>query len=204
MNQAWQAGGAGPSGTSGPSVPVDRTELALESKRDKRRRDMVERVERHRRDTVDRKDVIYGDLQESFSLSLQAMTAATTPNHPEYLLRLHALSVQRDADILAARYESAYAVDTTQQLYAAEVDRVEEEYEAAKKAIKEKLLEACDERARKLREEKDSVELAGLESMFDIGNAKHTTRRSRANNDTLATNGGIGKQSVLEIAQDTV
>lgn len=149
-----------------------------ESKRDKRRRDMVERVERLRRDTIDRKEAIYSDLQASFNLSLSAMLSQPQPAHPEYLLRLHAQSVQRDADLLAARLENAYAIETSKQLYHTEVERVEDEYEAAKKTIKEKLLEACDERAKKLREEKDNLEVSGFEGLFDVG-GKHATRRSR-------------------------
>jgi hypothetical protein len=154
-------------------VPMDPNE----SKREKRRREMVERVERLRRDTIDRKDAIYADLQGSFNLSLGAMLSHPDPNHPEYLLRLFAHSTQRDADILAARLEAAYAKETAEQLYHNEVERVEDEYEAAKKAIKDKLLEACDERAKKLREDKDSLELAGLGDMLDAGHAKHATRR---------------------------
>jgi hypothetical protein len=97
--------------------------------------------------------------QESYRIHLNAMLSLPYPTHPEYLLRLHALSVQRDADTLAARLESTYALEQARQLYHSEVDRVEEEYESAKKTIKEKLLEACDERAKKLKEEKDSLEL---------------------------------------------
>lgn len=158
------------------------SELASETKRTKRRYDMVERVERLRRDTIDRKDSIYADLQQSFTLSLNAILHQPYPTHPEYLLRLHALSVQRDAELLASRLESTYAIETARQLYHNEVERIQEEFEAAKKAVKEKLLEACDERAKKLREEKDNLELTGLglDSLFgEYGglHGKHATRR---------------------------
>jgi hypothetical protein len=48
---------------------------------------------------------------------------------------------------------------TARKIYFAEVERIEEEYETSRRAAKERLLEACDERASKLREEKDSIEL---------------------------------------------
>lgn len=167
------------------------TDAAMESKRDKRRREMADRVERHRRDTIDRKDEIYRDLHNSYGLSLQAILSQPEPSHPEYLLRLHAISLQRDAAVLASRLEHEYARETARQLYHSEVERVEDEYEAAKKAIREKLLEACDERAKKLREEKDNPEIvsllleetAGLAGAIGGSNGKHSTRRGR---------GGVG------------
>ena len=179
MDPLDQWGGSGESSKLGAAALSAAGMDPGESKRDKRRRDMVERVERLRRDTIDRKDAIYSDLQASFNLSLSAMLAQPQPTHPEYLLRLHAQSVQRDAQLLAARLEHTYAVQTATQLYHTEVERAEDEYEAAKKAIREKLLEACDERARKLREEKDNLEVSGLEGMLEMGAAKHATRRSR-------------------------
>ncbi|KAK9893409.1 hypothetical protein P389DRAFT_175469 [Cystobasidium minutum MCA 4210] len=164
-------------------VPVTRgaVDAANESKRDKRRREMAIKVERIRQETIDRKDSIHADLQESYRIHLNAMLSLPYPTHPEYLLRLHALSVQRDADTLAARLESTYALETARQLYHSEVDRVEEEYESAKNAIKEKLLEACDERAKKLKEEKDSLELPSLEGGLYGDNGKHQTRRRGVN-----------------------
>lgn len=165
----------------GLSVTRGAVDAANESKRDKRRREMAIKVERIRQETIDRKDSIHADLQESYRIHLSAMLSLPYPTHPEYLLRLHALSVQRDADTLAARLESTYALETARQLYHSEVDRVEEEYESAKKAIKEKLLEACDERAKKLKEEKDSLELPSLEGGLYGDNGKHQTRRRGVN-----------------------
>lgn len=162
-------------------MPRGAVDAAGESKRDKRRREMAIKVERIRQETIERKDSIHADLQESYRIHLNAMLSLPYPTHPEYLLRLHALSVQRDADTLAARLESTYALEQARQLYHSEVDRVEEEYESAKKTIKEKLLEACDERAKKLKEEKDSLELPSLEGGLYGDNGKHQTRRRGVN-----------------------
>jgi hypothetical protein len=49
------------------------------------------------------------------------------------------------------------------------VERIEEEYESSRRAAKERLLEACDERASKLREEKESLEInLGLFRLSEI------------------------------------
>lgn len=167
-------------------------DAASESKRDKRRREMAIKVERIRQETIDRKDSIHADLQESYRIHLNAMLSLPYPTHPEYLLRLHALSVQRDADTLAARLESTYALEQARQLYHSEVDRVEDEYESAKKSIKEKLLEACDERAKKLKEEKDSLELPSLEGGLYGDNGKHQTRRRGVNGFAAGSPATVG------------
>lgn len=189
MDVDWAESGGSGSGRGEPQTAID---AANESKRLKRKREMADRVERHRRDTIDRKDEIYRDLHNSYGLSLAAISAQPCPNHPEYLLRLHAASLQRDADLLQTRLENEYALETARQLYASEVDRIEDEYEAAKKAIRDKLLEACDERVKKLREEKDNAELTGLlqdgpgGSLYggDGHSKHHATRRTRPINGT--------------------
>lgn len=192
---SWAGAEGVASGVTGglPIVPRNATDAANESKRDKRRREMAIKVERIRQETIERKDIIHADLQESYRVHLNAILSLPYPTHPEYLLRLHGLSVQRDADTLAARLESTYSLETARQLYHREVDRVEEEYESAKKAIKEKLLEACDERAKKLKEEKDSLELPSLEGGLYGDSGKHATRRRGVNGFSAAS--GIGGAS---------
>lgn len=61
--------------------------------------------------------------------------------------------------LLAARAEAARATEAALRTHRADVERVQDEYEAGKRAITERLTEACEERGRKLREEKDSLEL---------------------------------------------
>lgn len=201
MEVDWaESGGSGsgrggvPDGLAGSGSGRTPIDAANESKRDKRRREMADRVERHRRDTIDRKEEIYRDLHNSYGLSLQAILQQPEPSHPEYLLRLHAASLQRDSELLQTRFENEYALETARQLYHSEVDRIEDEYEAAKKAVREKLLEACDERIKKLREEKDNPDLAGLlqdgNGLYGDGNAKHSTRRTRP--PGASTNGAAG------------
>lgn len=181
----------GPDGSLQPATRIGgHGDVVGENKRDKRRREMAIKVERIRQETIERKDSIHADLQESYRIHLNAMLSLPYPTHPEYLLRLHALSVQRDADTLAARLESTYALETARQLYHSEVDRVEEEYESAKKSIKEKLLEACDERAKKLKEEKDSLELPSLEGGLYGDTGKHQTRRRGVNGFTSNASAG--------------
>lgn len=88
-----------------------------------------------------------------------ALLAVGHPTHPDYLFRLHELSIQRDIELSHIKQEADYRRTVAQRLYDQEVERIEDEYELAKRGVKEKLLEACEERIKKLREEKDGVEL---------------------------------------------
>lgn len=61
--------------------------------------------------------------------------------------------------LLSAQIQTQRSQELAKRLYDGEVERTEEEYETARRSIKERLLEACQERSRKLREEKDSADL---------------------------------------------
>lgn len=88
-----------------------------------------------------------------------SLLSTPLPTHGPFLLRLHELSIQREIAVSQARVHSVHRQNLARKLHTMEMERIEDEYELAKRGVKDKLLEACDERARKLREEKDSVEL---------------------------------------------
>lgn len=88
-----------------------------------------------------------------------ALLAVGHPTHPDYLFRLSELSIQRDIQLAAIKQDCESRRHVAQRLYDMEVERIEDEHELAKKGVKERLLEACEERTKKLREEKDGVEL---------------------------------------------
>lgn len=96
-----------------------------------------------------------------------ALLAVGHPTHPDYLFRLHELSIQRDLQLSNIKQEADHRKQVAHNLYKQEVERIEDEYEHGKRGVKEKLLEACEERTKKLREEKDGVELNfGAWSLF--------------------------------------
>ena len=78
---------------------------------------------------------------------------------PNYLLRLYELSIKRDTMLISSQDQSKYGQETAQKLYDTEIERILEESELSQRGVKERLLEACEERSKKLREEKESVEV---------------------------------------------
>lgn len=130
-----------------------------ESKRDRRRREIVDRVEQLRMSSSERREPLFHNLLTSLHSSHVALLSAPTPVHTNYLLRLAEISIQRDLALGSVRQQQEYHREVARKLYEMEVESVETEYELAKRGVKERLLDACEERARKLREEKDGVEI---------------------------------------------
>lgn len=76
--------------------------------------------------------------------------------HPvPYLFSLHRLSMERAHEQLAIRLFHAHQLASAKRLYDAEVDRIEDEYEAATKGVVERLVEGVEERRKRLLEEKE-------------------------------------------------
>ncbi|GAA5922349.1 hypothetical protein JCM1841_003078 [Sporobolomyces salmonicolor] len=174
-----------------------------ESKRDKRRREMVDRVQRLHEDTVARRDRVFHELSQIFARTadellpppvfpisdpsvpvsqLPPSVACTDPLFPDmfptpFLFSLHRLSLERANQQLAIRLFHAHQVATARRLYEAEVERIEDEYEAATKGVVERLLEGVEERRRKLMEEKEG-EGVTLDTFLDPQRT-HGTRRMR-------------------------
>ncbi|KAL8276152.1 hypothetical protein RQP46_011446 [Phenoliferia psychrophenolica] len=180
------------------------TALPTESKKEKRRRDMVDRVSRLHADTLERRDRVFVDLSEIFArtadellpppvfptFDLKIPVGQLAPSlpftdplipdmHPTpYLFGLHRLSHQRENNLLAIRLFHAHQVSVARKLYDAEVERIEDEYEGATKGVVERLLEGVEDRRRRLTDEKEG-EGVSLDNFFDPQSRAHGTRRLR-------------------------
>lgn len=86
--------------------------------------------------------------------------AVNPPTHVPFLLALHRESLKRDNDLLAARVYHDALLAAARSAYEAEVRNVEEEFAAAKAQAREKLLDALEERRKKLKDEKDLVDFS--------------------------------------------
>ncbi|GAA5907937.1 hypothetical protein JCM8208_004002 [Rhodotorula glutinis] len=190
--------------------------LPQESKRDKRRREMVDRVTRLQDDTVARRDRIFHDLSEIYARTADELlpppvfptsdlsipvgqlppslpfTDPVIPDmHPiPYLFSLHRLSLERANEQVAIRLFHQHQVASARRLYDAEVERIEDEYEAATKGVVEKLFEGVEERRKRLLEEKDG-EGVTIDTFLE-SQRTHGTRRMRGNGRVGASSRGGG------------
>ncbi|BGP12452.1 hypothetical protein JCM10213_006982 [Rhodosporidiobolus nylandii] len=186
----------------------------VEGKREKRRREMVDRVSRLHDDTVARRDRVFHDLSEIFARTADELlpppvfptsdlsipvgqlppslpfTDPVIPDmHPiPYLFSLHRLSMERSNQQVAIRLFHQHQVASAKRLYEAEVERIEDEYEAATKAVVERLLEGVEERRRRLAEEKEG-EGVTIDTFLEA-QRQHGTRRKGGKGAAGGAGGG--------------
>ncbi|GJN92094.1 hypothetical protein Rhopal_005123-T1 [Rhodotorula paludigena] len=210
MQQAWPAPQDPAAHLYAPEDPTQAYDAygnpaPPESKRDKRRREMVDRVTRLQDDTIARRDRIFHDLSEIYARTADELlpppvfptsdlsipvgqlppslpyTDPVIPDmHPiPYLFSLHRLSLERANEQVAIRLFHQHQVNAARRLYEAEVERIEDEYEAANKGVVERLIEGVEERRKRLLEEKEG-EGVTIDTFLETQRT-HGTRRMRGN-----------------------
>ena len=78
-----------------------------------------------------------------------------------YKLRLYPISLERTALLTQLEFEERNAIDSADNAYNEERERVEEEFKRGRDRVKERLMEGIEERRRRAREEKDGEGTAG-------------------------------------------
>ncbi|CEH18582.1 Sds3-like [Ceraceosorus bombacis] len=149
-----------------------------ESKKDKKRREVIERVHNAHWQALEARDVIFEDLSRSFIA--QSNTLLLSPQLSRaYVLPAHSLLIERDASLQRGALLHAYQVESARSAYESERARAEDEARIARKNVRDRLLAATEERRRRLREEKESGD--GAADLFmDAAARPHATRKLRA------------------------
>lgn len=80
---------------------------------------------------------------------------------PAYAMRLYPITLERAAMLDALDVAEQYALDTLRATWDEEQQKVEEEWRQGKIKVKERCLEAIEERRKRAREEKDGEGLVG-------------------------------------------
>ncbi|EIM20796.1 hypothetical protein E3Q22_01814 [Wallemia mellicola] len=192
---------------------------APENKRDKKRRDLVEKLNKQSAEIYDRRDLIFLEAHNAMT-DVHNHLLSTSPTNPyeftaapstgslmtsrEQNLRLYELSLERDAILSAIKHTYGYAMDSAKSLYEIERSRVEEEYDSVQRSIKTKLIDAIEEKKRKLKEEKDME--VGVESLLDATNFSRSTRtsRNRKSGNVSSSVGGTPSQQDPNESEATV
>ncbi|KAG8745670.1 hypothetical protein FRC10_007367 [Ceratobasidium sp. 414] len=140
-----------------------------ESKKEKKRRDLTDRVARF----ADTKRDERAFVEQQNTLRALAHQLYTQPNtHPEFSLNLYPLTLERTANLnrIEAAEQAGIArgtspsstalglklmPDTAEAAYEEEQEKIEEEWRQRRTRVQDRMLEAIEERRRKAREEKD-------------------------------------------------
>ncbi|WVQ81395.1 hypothetical protein IAT38_003519 [Cryptococcus sp. DSM 104549] len=147
-----------------------------ESKRDRKRRETVNKVEiLHDESWRNREEKYQTQVKE---LAAECKSVNTQPpTSARYLLHAYPITVERDARLEAAEEEYNYKVGQAKRMYEHEREGIEASYWEARDAVRQRLLGAIEDRRKRLREEKDGGEMIS-ETLLEAEIRAHPKRRS--------------------------
>ncbi|KAJ9095622.1 hypothetical protein QFC21_005493 [Naganishia friedmannii] len=148
--------------------------MATESKRDKKRREIIEKVEKQHAEKIQNFQQIYSDITTDLNLKNQALlrdpSTSVSLQAPMYML-----SLERDAwlDSIDTQYE--YKLSSARKLYQVERQKIEDEYKKSRDLVRQRLLDGLEERRRKIREDKETANDIVADTLNDVsGRSRHT------------------------------
>ncbi|KAJ1930936.1 hypothetical protein GGF37_007559, partial [Kickxella alabastrina] len=121
--------------------------------------------------------------------------------YPAFLEGLSRLAAERDRTLAAAEQSHRYLVDLYERAYKQERDAAERVYAAEKQSIYDKVAADIDERRRRLREEKDTLDIS-FDFVFEAGSRTSSKRnlRKRGIDQML---GGFGDGLVMSSSSNS-
>lgn len=96
-----------------------------------------------------------------------------------YLLALNRLTLERDAQLRQIALLHAHQVESARTAYEQDKAKVEDEARNAKRAVRERLLVAVEERRKRLREDKEGGGEGTADALLDSSTRAHATRKLR-------------------------
>lgn len=163
------------------------------SKRDRKRKDVLERLDRAHWETFENRDPLYQDAY--MGLSSTYYTLMMRPSFVrEYAMKLADQTVRRDASLLEASLYHAFLVDRSRHTYDLERSRVEDEARVSKRSVRDKLLGVIEERKRLLKDERDIGDFTG-DYILEHSHRQHSTRQLR--NKDSSSNGAPARLGQL-------
>lgn len=156
------------------------------SKRDRKRKEVLDRLERAHWEGFENRDPVYHEAYVSLSSTYQALL--TRPSLVrEYAMQLADRTVERGAQLRSAELYYAFLAERSKRSSEAERNKVEDEARLAKRHVRDKLLTVIEERKRRLREERDGGDFAA-DFLLEPSQRQHSTRQLR--NKSSHPNGG--------------
>ncbi|KAJ1528288.1 hypothetical protein HK405_002537, partial [Cladochytrium tenue] len=110
---------------SDPGAAAASAQLPALTKKEKRHREFLERLDRINRDFAERKDRIYHDKLGTYQKEIREIQDGT---HPEFRDRLTALEAERNATVARAELFRQYQHDCAHRIFQAEKEAAEAEF----------------------------------------------------------------------------
>ncbi|KAK4687681.1 hypothetical protein P7C73_g2435, partial [Tremellales sp. Uapishka_1] len=160
---------------SSSSQPMLLPPKYAESKRDKKRRETVNKIELLHDESWRNRDEKFSALYKEYHLENKAVNVQP-PTSSKYLLRLYPITIERDALLESAEVDYQYKAGLAKKLYESERESIEAQYWEARDQSRQRLLGAIEERRRKLREEKEGGDVV-TETLLEAQTRPRPSRR---------------------------
>ncbi|WRT69210.1 uncharacterized protein IL334_006194 [Kwoniella shivajii] len=149
----------------GGSLPNILPPQHAESKRDRKRRETVNKIEMLHDESCRNRDEKFSSLYKEFHSENKAVNSQP-PTSAKYLLRVYPISIERDALLEASEIEYQYKASQAKKMYESERESIEAQYWDSRDQVRQRLLAAIEDRRRKLREEKEGGDVV-TETLLD-------------------------------------
>ncbi|KAI9349999.1 Sds3-like-domain-containing protein [Zopfochytrium polystomum] len=126
------------------------------TKKEKRHREFSERLEKVGRDFADNRERVYLDKLAKFQDEIREIQEGV---HVEFQDRLRELEIERDAAIAKARLFLEYRLSCARETFKLEKAGSDEEYEAEKTALFDRINAAIEDRRKRLKEDRENMDI---------------------------------------------
>ncbi|RXK38965.1 hypothetical protein M231_03695 [Tremella mesenterica] len=130
----------------------------MESKRDRKRRETVNKIELLHDESWRTKEDKFISLYKEYNNENKQVNSLP-PTSSKYLLELYPYTVERDALLESADREFEYKCNQAKRIHESERNAIEAQYWDGREQARQRLIVAIEDRKRKLREEKDGGEV---------------------------------------------
>ncbi|KAJ3075067.1 hypothetical protein BCR33DRAFT_715095 [Rhizoclosmatium globosum] len=160
------------------------------SKKEKRHREFLDRIDLIGRDFSEAKERIYFEKLAAFKQELRDVQDGT---HQEFAERVALLEFERNAAIKKAELFRNYQLECAMAMYQAEKEAYDQEYLAEKQGLREKILQQLEERRKKLKEDRENFDVSNEVSSESQKTTTRKTTRAQAAKMTDEKKEGRGK-----------
>ncbi|KAJ3026382.1 UNVERIFIED_CONTAM: Sin3 histone deacetylase corepressor complex component SDS3 [Siphonaria sp. JEL0065] len=127
------------------------------SKKDKRHREFLDRVDLIQRDFSEAKERIYFEKLDAIKQELRDIQDGV---HQEFKERVALLEFERSASIRKAELYRNYQLECAIAIYQAEKEAYDQEYLTEKQGLREKILQHLEDRRKKLKEDRENFDIS--------------------------------------------
>jgi hypothetical protein len=129
----------------------------------RKNREIADRVTKFSKDLAERKDEIFTNAMAPLTAQSRILFAHPAAS-PAYAMRLYPLTLERAAMLDALDVGEQYALEMLRASWDEEEQKIEEEWKQGKLKVRERCLEAIEERRKRAREEKDGEGFVGADN----------------------------------------